>query len=337
MLSLAFVLLLGAPPAEAAPAWSPAPAVLAGVPQSASGLVIAEDVAGHIVVVDKAQRTVFEGDKQAGRPVRISAPPGSYEVRLDARREALRIAVEVREGEFTVVDRDRFAVPQSGRSAAAESTPDPPAALLGDAVNRLEVRFGAYPTPSFSHEETPEDVHTNWSDYGLGVEYLRFLTSDLAVGFAVSTLTRSEKTWVDRDHDDEIDDDREYTRTSNSTTFVPVVVRWNFLRRTTAWRTMEPYLTGSVGAVFRSNRKTVELDDDRDTTSEGTTSIGGRIGVGLDAHLGRVVTLGVVGAWRWSTWPDEDVGYGSEDRGGEVAVTLGFEWGRWPRAGGKTR
>jgi hypothetical protein len=312
--------------------------------QSASGIVIAEDVAGHILVYDKTQRVLFEMDKEAGRPVRIGVGPGSYEVRLDVRREALRITVEVREGEYTIVDRDRFAVPTSERTRSpgpekearpprdAEAKPAvAPKGPRGDAMNRIEVRFGVYPEPLFTHSETVLDVHTSTADVGLGVEYLRSLSRDLAIGAAVSTRTRTERNWVDYDHDDEADHDRDSTRTSNSTTFVAAVIRWNFARRLTEWHAIEPYVTGSLGPVFRTNSRTVERYDDRDRWSETATSVGGRLGVGFDAHLGRVFTLGAVGAWNWSTCPDEEIGYGSTDRGGEVAVTMGFEWGRWAR------
>jgi hypothetical protein len=333
MFPLVLALLVASAPAPAVALTFPSPPVQADTRQSSSGLVIGEDVSGHVTVYDKSQRVVFEGDKESGRPVRIGVAPGSYDVRLESRREALRITVEVRAGEFAVVDRDRFAVPAGERAGSVRTGNEakPPARTepLGDAVNRFEVRFGVYPTPSFSHAEAVPDVHNSWADFGLGVEYLRYLRPDLAVGVAGFARTRTESTWTDRDHDDEIDHDRDSTRTSNTTTFVSAVVRWNFLRRATAWHTIDPYVSGSIGPVFRTNRKTVELYEDRDTWSEGNTGFGGRFGLGADAHLGSVVTLGVVGAWNWSTCPDEDIGYGPKDRGGEVAISMGFEWGRW--------
>jgi hypothetical protein len=333
MFPLALALLVALAPVPSVPSWSPAAPLQAEARQSSAGLLIGEDVEGHIIVYDKGQRVVFEGDKESGRPVRIGLTPGSYEIRLDARREALRITVTVRDGEFTVVDRNRFAMPKSEQTESAKTTAMPPATKgpVGDAINRIEVRFGLYPEPQFSHAEAVPDIHTSSADFGLGIEYLRFIAPDIAIGFAVSTRARTDRTWTDLDHDDEADSDRDSTRDSNSTTFVPAVIRWNFLRRATSWRTVEPYVTGSLGPVFRSNSRSVERDDDRDRWSEGNTSFGGRLGLGLDAHIGSVFTLGVVGAWNWSTSPDEEIGYGPNDRGGEVAIAMGFEWGRWPR------
>jgi hypothetical protein len=337
-LALALLMLAAAPPGAAAwPATAP-PATDAQ--QSASGLIIAEEVAGRVTVYDASQRIVFEMDKDSGRPVRIGVAPGTYEVRLDTRRTAVRITAQVREGEYTVVDADRFAQPSTDRQQPAGATAPAPADAspkgpLGDAINRIEVRIGVYPAPSFSHEELPNDVHRGYGDMGLGFAYLRFIGRDIAIGVSASSLVRSEKVWVDRDHDGTADDDRDRTRTSNSTTFVFGVVRWNFARRLTEWRTLEPYVTGSAGPVFRWNQKKVEIEnDDLNQSSEVMTGFGGRVGAGVDVHLGRVFTLGAAGAWNWSTNEDETVGYGSEDRGGEVAVTMGFEWG-WPRRGKK--
>jgi hypothetical protein len=337
MFPLVLALIAGIAPAPTVPASLPAPPAQSEARQSASGLVIAEDVAGRVVVYDKNQRVVFEMDKEAGRPVRIGVGPGSYDVRLDARREALRITVEVRDGEYTVIDRDRFAVPRGDAATSAsienESKPPAPKGPRGDAMNRIEARFGLYPEPEFTevHSASVPDLHSSTADFGLGAEYLRSITLDIAIGVAVSTRTRTRRTWTDFDHDGEADHDRDSTRASDSTTFVPAVIRWNFARRLTAWHAVEPYVTGSLGPVFRTHSETVERNDDRDRWSETTTGVGGRFGVGFDAHLGSVFTLGVVGAWNWSTRPDGEVGYGPKDSGGEAAVTMGFEWGRWAR------
>ncbi len=343
-LALALLVLAAVPPDAAARPASEPPTVQAQ--QSPSGLIIAEEVAGRVTVFDAGQRIVFEMDKDPGRPVRIGVGPGTYEVRLQSRRPAVRITVQVREDEYAVVDADRFAQPSADRPQPAGSAapapagaPAPDAAAPrgppGDALNRIEVRFGLYPVPSFSQEESANDVHRRYRDMGLGFDYLRFIRPDIAIGVSASSLVQSEHVWVDLDHDGTADDDHDRTRASKSTTFVFGVVRWNFARRLTEWRALEPYLTGSMGPVFRWNQKKIERhDDDLNDSSEVMTGFGGRAAAGVDVHLGRVFTLGVVGAWNWSSCEDETIGYGSEDRGGEVALTLGFEWGRQRR--GKT-
>ena len=325
------------PPAVAG--WQPAAPPAIQAQQSASGLVIAEDVDGRVTVFDTAQRIVFEMDKDEGRPVRIGVPPGTYEVRLQARRPAVRITVQVRDGEYTIVDADRFAQPSTGQPQAA-GVPVPaadrsPKGPRGDAINRIEVPFAVYPTPSFRSEETANDIHRREADMGLGLDYLRFVGRDIAIGVSATSLIRSDTVWTDRDHDNVADDDHERTRNTHSTTFVYGVVRWNFARRLTEWRTLEPYVTGGLGPVFRWNQKKVEIhDDDMVYSTEVITGLGGRLGAGFDIHLGPVFTLGAVGSWNWSTCEDETIGYGSKDRGGYAAVTMGFVWGR-PKVGHK--
>ena len=147
---------------------------------------------------------------------------------------------------------------------------------------------------------------------GLGFDYLRFVGRDIAVGVSASSLVRSDTVWTNRDHDNTADDDRERTRTASSTTFVYQVVRWNFARRLTEWRTLEPYIIGGMGPVFRWNQKKIEMHDNNlDQSSGGHHRAGaGQPGAGVDVHLGPVFTLGVVGAWNWSTCEDETMGYG---------------------------
>jgi hypothetical protein len=337
MFPLALALLMVGAVPTAAPGWSTAAPAAVQAQQSASGLVIAEDVAGHVAVYDTTQRIVFEMDKESGRPVRIGVAAGTYEILLQGRRPAVRLTVQVREGEYTVVDAERFAQP-SVRHTKLEAPAQAPATeaaapegALGDAVNRIEGRFAAYPTPSFSHEELPNHVYTRSSDLGVAWEYVRFIARDVAIGVSAFSLVRSESTWIDSDDDNYADEDNDHTNISESTTYVFGVVRWNFARRLTKWRTVEPYITGGAGPVMRSYQRVVEQNhDERVHEWERTTGFGGRVGAGVDVHLGSVFTLGVVGAWNWSTHPDGNIGYGSEDRGGEVCATMGFVWG-WPK------
>jgi hypothetical protein len=334
-LALALLMVGAAPPAAAGLSPASPPAVQAQ--QSASGLIIAEDVAGRVAVYDITQRIVFEMDKESGRPVRVGVAPGTYEVRFDTRRSAVRVTVQVRDGEYAVVDSSRFAQPSAGHSQSAAQGPPPASEAssrkgpAGDAVHRIEGRFAAYPTPSFSREALPLDLYTRSSKLGVAFEYVHFLARDVALGFSAFSLVRSEAAWTDSDHNNFADEDKDHTNISKSTTYLFGVVRWNFARRLTESRTVEPYVTGGVGPVIRWNQRIVENSgQERVHEWQRTTGFGGRAGAGVDVHLGRIFTLGVVGAWNWSTSPNEDVGYGSGDRGGEVGATMGFNWG-WPK------
>jgi hypothetical protein len=289
----------------------------AGARQSPSGLVIGAEIEGHVTAVDRRGRLVLEIDKVAGRPVRVGVEPGLYEVRLETRGAVARISVEVQEGAFPLVDRERFA------ARAAESRPPArPRAderRLADARHRMEARLGLRHRPSISVSESSRDVHTSSVNVGGGVEYLYYVASDVGVGVSATSLARGVVTSVD--HEDGVS-------SGHATIFVPLVARWNFVRRLTDWRTVDPYVTASVGPVFRVDWSTTEDRHDSHTTADTATSIGGRLGLGLDVHLGSVWTLGLVGAWNWSDRSDTVAGYGNRDRGGELAFTMGWEWGR---------
>lgn len=190
-----------------------------------------------------------------------------------------------------------------------------------DAANRMEARFALWRRPAFSYAESSYGDSSSL-DVGVGFHYLRYVAEDVGVGVGVATRARTGTTWSDDDHHD--DDDR--TSSTRATTFVSMMVRWDFLRRLTGRQTVEPYVIGGVGPVVRGNWTSVDTRHDTDTTYESTTSLGARAGAGFDVRLGRVFTLGVVGAWNWSDRPDEAIGYGGRDRGGEVAVTMGWGW-----------
>jgi hypothetical protein len=63
------------------------------------------------------------------------------------------------------------------------------------------------------------------------------------------------------------------------------------------------------------------------STHVGTT-IGGRLGGGVDFRLGSVFTLGVAGAWNWDAGFSEDMWRGTRPGGGEFSVVLGWQFGR---------
>ena len=106
------------------------------------------------------------------------------------------------------------------------------------------------------------------------------------------------------------------------TTSIPVVVRWYPVRRMTRTRSVEPYVTAGIGPVFGW------YDDDFGSTRVGTT-IGGRLGGGVDFRLGSVFTLGVAGAWNWDAGFSDDFWRGeARPGGGEFTVVLGWNFGR---------
>jgi len=185
--------------------------------------------------------------------------------------------------------------------------------------HRLEARFGVWRKPHFSFSEPTEDVHIGSADFAFGFEYLRSVTLDLAVGVGTQAFVRGAGESVE---------DGDSWSSGYATIAIPFVVRWNFARRLTNWRTIEPYLTAGVGPLIRMNWTAFEFDDDSTGTADAEATIGGRVGLGLDVHIGSVWTLGAMAGWNFSEKPDSVTGYGRHDRGGEVAVTMGWVFGR---------
>ena len=186
--------------------------------------------------------------------------------------------------------------------------------------HRIEARFGVWRRPRFSFNESRRDLETSSADFAFGVEYLRLVAYDVAIGVGAQTRVRgTEERLEDRDRS---------SSTGHTTVAVPFVARWNFARRLTRWRTIEPYVTGGAGPVIRADWATEEFDGDRESRTDVETAFGARTGLGFDAHIGSVWTLGVVAAWNWVEKPGRVIGYGRHDRGGEVSVTMGWVFGR---------
>ena len=315
--------------AATASASMPTPSEPGQAPRASSGLLFGEDLEGHLAVFDERHRLVIELDKTAGQPVRVGIEPGVYEVRLQTSGEPVWADVQVERSSFTAVNRARFAAPSP---AARPSPSERPASRTDgdrgplsierhrpvDRSHRIELRFAMYRNPSATFVEDGHHVSWGSGDVGGGFEYLHYVSPDLAVGFAIDGQTRGEGSgdWWDDDWDN-----------GASTVAMPIVVRWNFLRRTTEWRGIDPYVTGGVGPVFRADWSSTGTRH-HSTSASVSTTIGARVGAGFDVRLGSVWTLGLMGAWRWSDRPSGVTGYGKHDQGGEVAFTMGWMFGR---------
>jgi hypothetical protein len=205
------------------------------------------------------------------------------------------------------------------RDPVRHEAPEPPEGWLSDPRHRIETRFGVWRKPRFSWDEPEPDLHTGSADFAFGVEYLRSISQDVAVGVGMQARVRGSGERVE---------DGDSSSSGGTTVLIPFVVRWNFARRLTPWRTIEPYVTGNVGPLIRADWTASEIDDDDTSSANAETTLGARLGIGFDAHIGSVWTVGVTAAWNWSEEPDRPIGYGRHDRGGEVAVTMGWGWGR---------
>ena len=102
----------------------------------------------------------------------------------------------------------------------------------------------------------------------------------------------------------------------------------------TRTRSVEPYVTAGIGPVFgvdsvyTDDHDAHDWDHDEFGSARVGTTIGGRLGGGVDFRLGLVFTLGVAGAWNWDAGFSDDVWRGPRPGGGEFTVVLGWNFGR---------
>ncbi len=281
--------------------------------QVRSGLIIGADIEGHLAIYDGKQQLVVELDKPAGRQLQLALDPGVYEARLTTGQGIRRAGILISEGHQLSLGLSNF-------SGQVTNQPPPTSELrVGyplplhhwyalDPRQRIELRFGGWGSGRY-------DYHDVWHDTGsaqgaFGLEYLGFIRNDLGVGIGISSLVLARGDWGGVD-----------LGSARVTTSIPVVVRWYLVRRMTRARSVEPYVTAGVGPVFGW------YEDDFGSTRVGTT-IGGRLGGGVDFRLGPVFTLGVAGAWNWDAGFSDDLWWGARPGGGEFTAVLGWNFGR---------
>jgi hypothetical protein len=329
-MTIATALLLAALCAGTDPARPPASEPFAGSTepqQGRAGVIIAADIEGRLSIYDGRQQLVVELNKPAGRQLQLALEPGVYEVRLTTNDGTRRSGILISEEQQLLVGLANFSDQATGRSPVAGDVqaghPPPPRHLHAlDPRHRIEARFGGWGSGRY---DDGDDWHYAGSAQGaLGVEYLSFVRNDLGIGVGLSSLVRVQGDW-----DGLVD-----AGTVRVTTSVPVIVRWYPARRVTRTRSVEPYVTAGIGAVFGVDSVYVDDHgphdwhyDDIGSARVGTT-IGGRLGGGVDFRLGSVFTLGAAGAWNWDAGFSDDLWTGPRPGGGEFTVVLGWNFGR---------
>jgi len=302
--------------------------------QATSGVIIAADVEGRLAIYDAAHRLVVELEKPGGRPLQIALEPGAYEAWLGG-HPSRRARFHLGEGQqpllLTPADflkHDAWSEGSDARDHARSAAGDHahPAGQPRDGRHRIEVRFGGWSDGWYDgHGAAWEGSGTVHGAFGL--EYLHLVRSDLAIGIGVSGLVRV------------VDEGRgwEDGGAAQATCGIPVVARWYPVRRLTTTRFVEPYVAAGIGPVFGVDTVYADGftpwggpwdwdDEERSSTRVGTT-IGGRLGGGVDFRLGSVFTLGVSAAWNWDGFSNGQW-WGPRPGGGEFDVVLGWMFGR---------
>jgi hypothetical protein len=294
-------------------------------PQSATGVIIAAGVAGRLAIYTNDRQLVVDLEKPAGHELRLALEPGGYEARLGP-QGTRRARFQLQEGQQLLLDLPVFEDLEPGPPPMVAPAPDRPAPRHReqslDPRHRVEMRFGGWGEGWYD-----ADSHSRYAgsaQVAFGVEYLNFVRNDFGVGVGLTSLVLANGDW------DGWDD----TGTARVTTSIPVVVRWYPARRATRSRSVEPYLTAGIGpvfgvdAVYTDNHGAHDSSRDEWSSTRVGTTIGGRVGGGVDFRLGHLFTLGMVGAWNWDAGFSDDLWRGDWPSGGEFSVVFGWQFGR---------
>lgn len=321
--ALLFAALCAAPAHAAALIQPDAVAPVADRSQSATGIIIAAGVSGRVAIYSNDHSLVVELDKPAGRELRLALEPGGYEARLGP--DGVRVArFLLRDGDRLLIDTPMFEAPPSSPPPSVEApapAPHPHRAGPVDPRHRIEMRLGGWGDGWY--DEHGHSSYSGSTQGAFGLEYLNFVRNDLGIGFGLTSLVRGSGTidgWGD-------------TGTAHVTSGIPIMVRWYPARRLTRQRSVEPYLTTGIGPVFvvdavHSEGEPYHRSHDEWGSAHVGTTVGGRLGAGVDFRLGHVFTMGVSGAWNWDAGLSNDVWSGSRPGGGEFSVVLGWQFGR---------
>jgi hypothetical protein len=288
-------------------------------------VIIDAGIDGRLAIYDASHERVVELDKPGGRPLQITLAPGAYEAWLVG-PTSRRARFQVGDGQQALLTLASFAEHDHNAPPAPDEDDRPEPSHHShprDGRHRIELRVGGW---TDSWYEGSGDVWGAGSVHGaFGVEYLHLVLPDLAVGIGVSGLVRvveGGQGWGDGD-------------AAQATVGIPVVARWYPIRRMTRFRSVEPYAVAGIGPVFGVDAFDSDSHgpwgpwdwnrDDFSSTRVGTT-IGGRLGGGVDFRLGSVFTIGMSAAWNWDAFPDA-AWWSARPGGGEFSVVLGWVFG----------
>jgi len=260
--------------------------------------MVAAPVDGRFYVLDDRKRLVLEFYKPAGRTVDIGIEPGVYDVRFEKEPKALRSRLEIREGPHQTIDLAGFgaATLEFTRLRGVDTGPE----YLLSGRHQVGVMVGMWNGPG---EDQPVSAAPATVAGGYGsayvsagrlaftTEYLKFVREDLAVGAALHVML----------------DSAESTSTSNTLTVrdrvgvnLPFVLRWNPVRRLTSFRTVEPYLRGTVGPLIAAHNTVRGIGAAAASETVLNTTVGGSAGAGADIRVGPSWIAGVSASYNFS-------------------------------------
>jgi hypothetical protein len=252
--------------------------------------------------------------------VELAVEPGIYQIRVGAARAALLAKAEVGDGARVVIEPRQFgpvAVEATRQRGDAEAPP-----LGVNRRNRIGLTLGMWRRTGAGG--APPSTDTTGDSGFAGLEYARYVREDLSIGVAGHRVASSVGGVVVGDA---------AFAGSADVVAVPVIVRWNAFGRAREQRVAKPFVAASVGPVFGSGSRSFVVTPPGGPVStfsgkQTETTMGGHVGGGVDFHVARPFAIGIQGGYYWMLDFSQPVGLRSNYSGPQVAVSLGWMFGR---------
>jgi len=289
--------------------------VLTDLRQLSAGFSLPPAVDGRFYVLDEKRRLVLEFYKPAGRKVDIGLEAGTYEVRFEREKTARRARVAIEDGAHLLLDPSTFgsASVEFTRLRGYDGTQDD--LLSGRYI--LGFQLGMWNNTNEPVAPVPSSaattVHASLASLTGGVQFLRYVREDLALGVGLHPMLAALDTAS-----------TEGGSISNSRLSVslPFIVRWSPIRRLSSKYPVMPYISTKVGPMFGADVTTVTGDTER-TDAGVKTSVGAMLEVGADVRVSRSWVFGISGGYNWSGWFPNRNGSATRYRGAEFTAGFG--------------
>jgi len=290
--------------------------VMTDVRQTNATLVLGEELEGRFFVRTAAQGLVVELYKPRGRTVELAIEPGSYEVRMEREKGALMARVEVGRDARVLIDPKQF-----GIAAPAELTrrrgPDdndgPRFAVSGR--HRIDIRTGMWRKGNNGAATTTGVVGLD--AFG-GFGYTNFVREDLAFAVSVDSFGVDSGTSVGANG----------TAAGTVGGFsLNAGIHWNPLHGDHRTQAFKPFVAVGLGPVVGLSTGAFVGR----TSSTGTNTrlaLGAFVGGGFDVFVHHSVAVGVTAGYNVMQNFSEPVGLRDNFNGPEVALSLGWVFGK---------
>ncbi len=269
--------------------------VITDLRQTSATLVLGETLDGRFFVRNARQELVVELNKPYGRRIELGLEPGHYELRVEREPAAFLAKTEVGEGVRVVLEPAQFSPTRPEPTRRRGGFEAPSFAAAGR--NRIDVRLGLWHKGSAS-ADADVVAGTSNGDLLAGIRYTRFVREDLAFSAAFDLAPGESGAAVGGAN---------VVAGSWDLFAIPVTAHWNPLQAGRSGA-LKPYLAFGLGPVIGRHQGTAVSGSRVFAGDRTEVTVGGHLGLGLDVHLGRGVSLGLDAGYRWMADFPEPVG-----------------------------